>query len=266
MICAGIDAGSRTLKIVLVDADRLCAGGLGRGRPGHRSGSPGAGSLAEALARAKSAAGGHGRGGCHRIRSQTRAHGRHHRHGDHLPGPGRPPLRARCPDHRRHRRPGQQARSHEGERRGGRFRHERPLCGRHGAFSGDAGRPTRHPLLRVGIARRAQPHPAVISSMCVVFAESEIVGLLAAGVLPEDIVTGVQTAIATRIAAMTGRKLAEPILFTGGVALVPGMGDALGGRVGKARADRPPAAIDMRSGRGPLGRRSVYVERNSLRS
>ncbi len=70
--------------------------------------------------------------------------------------------------------------------------------------------------------------PAVISSMCVVFAESEIVGLLAAGVLPEDIVTGVQTAIATRIAAMTGRKLAEPVLFTGGVALVPGMGDALG--------------------------------------
>jgi predicted CoA-substrate-specific enzyme activase len=69
--------------------------------------------------------------------------------------------------------------------------------------------------------------PAVISSMCVVFAESEIVGLLAAGVLPEDIVTGVQTAIATRIAAMTGRNLSEPILFTGGVALVPGMGDAL---------------------------------------
>ncbi len=69
--------------------------------------------------------------------------------------------------------------------------------------------------------------PAVISSMCVVFAESEIVGLLAAGVLPEDIVTGVQTAIATRIAAMTGRKLAEPVLFTGGVAMVPGMGHAL---------------------------------------
>jgi (R)-2-hydroxyacyl-CoA dehydratese activating ATPase len=75
--------------------------------------------------------------------------------------------------------------------------------------------------------------PAVISSMCVVFAESEIVGLLAAGVLPEDIVTGVQTAVATRIAAMTGRHLAEPILFTGGVALVPGMGDALQRVLGK---------------------------------
>ena len=69
--------------------------------------------------------------------------------------------------------------------------------------------------------------PALISSMCVVFAESEIVGLLASGVLPEDILTGVQAAIATRIAAMTGRSMSEPVLFTGGVALVPGMGAAL---------------------------------------
>jgi (R)-2-hydroxyacyl-CoA dehydratese activating ATPase len=69
--------------------------------------------------------------------------------------------------------------------------------------------------------------PAVISSMCVVFAETEIVGLLASGLLPEDILTGVQSAIATRIAAMAGRTLAEPILFTGGVALVPGMDTAL---------------------------------------
>ena len=82
------------------------------------------------------------------------------------------------------------------------------------------------------LVRRSRS-PAVISSMCVVFAESEMVGLLAAGVLPEDIVTGVQTAIATRIAAMTGRNLTEPILFTGGVALAPGMGDALGAVLGR---------------------------------
>jgi (R)-2-hydroxyacyl-CoA dehydratese activating ATPase len=63
--------------------------------------------------------------------------------------------------------------------------------------------------------------------MCVVFAETEIVGLLASGVSPEDILTGVQSAVATRIAAMAGRGLAEPILFTGGVALVPGMEVAL---------------------------------------
>jgi (R)-2-hydroxyacyl-CoA dehydratese activating ATPase len=81
--------------------------------------------------------------------------------------------------------------------------------------------------------------PAVISSMCVVFAESEIVGLLAAGMLPEDIVTGVETAVATRIAAMTGGKLAAPILFTGGVALVPGMGDALSDVLSKPIAIAP---------------------------
>lgn len=69
--------------------------------------------------------------------------------------------------------------------------------------------------------------PAAISSMCVVFAETEIVGLLASGTAPEDIVAGVQGAIASRVAAMAGRKVEPPILFTGGVALVPGMAAAL---------------------------------------
>ncbi len=69
--------------------------------------------------------------------------------------------------------------------------------------------------------------PAKISSMCVVFAETEIIGLLASGVAPEDIVAGVQTSIASRVAAMAGRRIAEPVCFTGGVAMVPGMSSAL---------------------------------------
>jgi predicted CoA-substrate-specific enzyme activase len=77
-------------------------------------------------------------------------------------------------------------------------------------------------------------NPATISSMCVVFAETEIVGLLASGVSPEDILTGVQTAIATRIAAMIGRHLTDPVIFTGGVALVPGMVESLQAVLGKA--------------------------------
>jgi predicted CoA-substrate-specific enzyme activase len=75
--------------------------------------------------------------------------------------------------------------------------------------------------------------PAVISSMCVVFAESEIVGLLASGVLPEDTLTGVQTAIATRIAAMAAGRLSPPIAFTGGVAMVPGMSAAMQSTLGQ---------------------------------
>ena len=71
-------------------------------------------------------------------------------------------------------------------------------------------------------ASRAQK-PATISSMCVVFAETEIIGLLASGEFRENIVAGVQFSIASRIASMVGRNVAEPIIFTGGVAMIPGM-------------------------------------------
>lgn len=74
--------------------------------------------------------------------------------------------------------------------------------------------------------------PARISSMCVVFAETEIVGLLASGVAPADIVAGVQASIATRVAAMGGRTVEGPVVFTGGVALVPGMVGALESALG----------------------------------
>lgn len=68
--------------------------------------------------------------------------------------------------------------------------------------------------------------PAIISSMCAVFAETEIIGLLAEGTQPEDIITGVEAAIATRVSVMaTG--VAAPVVFTGGVALIPGMAKAL---------------------------------------
>jgi (R)-2-hydroxyacyl-CoA dehydratese activating ATPase len=81
--------------------------------------------------------------------------------------------------------------------------------------------------------------PATISSMCVVFAETEIIGLLASGVAPADIVAGVQASIATRVAAMAGRNLPGPILFTGGVALVPGMNAALESALEKPVAVAP---------------------------
>jgi predicted CoA-substrate-specific enzyme activase len=69
--------------------------------------------------------------------------------------------------------------------------------------------------------------PAVISNTCVVFAETEIIGLLAEGASLADVVAGVQNAIATRVSAMAGRFVAPPVYFTGGVALQPGMASAL---------------------------------------
>jgi (R)-2-hydroxyacyl-CoA dehydratese activating ATPase len=69
--------------------------------------------------------------------------------------------------------------------------------------------------------------PALISNMCVVFAETEIIGLLAEGKPLPDVVAGVQNAIATRVSALAGRTVVPPVYFTGGVALQPGMARAL---------------------------------------
>ena len=76
------------------------------------------------------------------------------------------------------------------------------------------------------------PVPVSISSMCVVFAETEIIGLLASGASPEDILAGVQKAIATRIVGMLGRHATPPVYFTGGVALIPGMAHAISQALG----------------------------------
>ena len=70
--------------------------------------------------------------------------------------------------------------------------------------------------------------PASISNMCAVFAETEIIGLLAQGTPVADVVAGVQTAMATRIATLAGRCVAPPVFVTGGVAQETGLVRALG--------------------------------------
>lgn len=89
------------------------------------------------------------------------------------------------------------------------------------------------PLTEIGkLASRANTRSA-ISSMCVVFAESEIIGLLAGGVPREEIAAGVQQAVATRVAALAGRSATPPVYFTGGVARVSGMDRALADAFGQ---------------------------------
>ena len=57
----------------------------------------------------------------------------------------------------------------------------------------------------------------VISNMCTVFAESEVISLLAKGVSKESIARGILESIAGRAAALLGRVSVEPrIAFTGG--------------------------------------------------
>lgn len=58
-----------------------------------------------------------------------------------------------------------------------------------------------------------------ISSMCTVFAESEVTSLVARGAVPQDVAYAIHESAAKRTLAMLGRVGAQPpILFAGGVA------------------------------------------------
>ncbi len=74
----------------------------------------------------------------------------------------------------------------------------------------------------------AKDTPLPINSICAVFAESEIISLLAAGHQSSEIASGIHYSIAKRIARMAGRgRIEDAVLFDGGTALNKGMVDAL---------------------------------------
>lgn len=72
-----------------------------------------------------------------------------------------------------------------------------------------------------------------ISSVCTVFAESEVISRLAVGEKIEDVARGAHVAIAKRVAGMCNRVGYEPkVVMTGGVALNSNMVDALSKELG----------------------------------
>jgi len=111
------------------------------------------------------------------------------------------------------------------------------------------------PVGDLGATASRSKSPAAISSMCVVFAETEIIGLLSCGRAGEDIVAGVQNAIASRIVAMAGRSVETPILFTGGVARISGMDAALRTALGQPVAVSPEPQMTGALGAALLARR-----------
>lgn len=73
-----------------------------------------------------------------------------------------------------------------------------------------------------------------ISSMCTVFAESEIIGLLAAGEPKGGIIAGLHRSVGKRVASMARRLgTGEKIAFTGGVALNRGIQRTLSEELGR---------------------------------
>ncbi len=75
--------------------------------------------------------------------------------------------------------------------------------------------------------------PADISSMCAVFAETEIVGLLAQGVPPEDVAAGVFRSLARRMVTLSRRIACRgEYTFTGGLATLPAFASRLSAELG----------------------------------
>lgn len=85
------------------------------------------------------------------------------------------------------------------------------------------------PLELMGALASEASRSCEISSMCAVFAESEIIGFVQGGTPAEEILRGVFLAVARRTLSMAGRIRVEgPVVFTGGVAMNSGMVDAIG--------------------------------------
>lgn len=86
----------------------------------------------------------------------------------------------------------------------------------------------------LGALSERSRHEAAISSMCTVFAESEVITLVAQGLAREDIVAGLHRAIAKRVGAMVKRVgILPPIAFAGGVAKNSGVRRALESELGE---------------------------------
>lgn len=91
------------------------------------------------------------------------------------------------------------------------------------------------------VARAQQATEAItINSMCTVFAESEVVSLLNREVAVENIALGLVNSICQKVAGMVSRVGPEDdIVFTGGVACIPGMDQFLAQAIGKEKVHVP---------------------------
>jgi predicted CoA-substrate-specific enzyme activase len=83
-------------------------------------------------------------------------------------------------------------------------------------------------LVHFGELSLAAPRRAQISSTCTVFAESEVISQIAAGMPKDIIIAGIHEAIAARVSGMVQRiAVRDQVVMTGGVALNAGVAQML---------------------------------------
>jgi len=88
-------------------------------------------------------------------------------------------------------------------------------------------------LDQLGDFAKMADKPSKISSICTVFAESEVISMISQGKSREDIIAGIHRSIATRVYSMASRlDIRSPIILTGGVAKNIGVVSALKEKLG----------------------------------
>ena len=89
--------------------------------------------------------------------------------------------------------------------------------------------------------------PTKISSMCTVFAESEVISLIGRGEPRENIARGVIDSVVSRVATMAGQAAGAPYYLTGGLCenayVVERLGELLGSPVTTSPQARFAGAI-----------------------
>ena len=99
--------------------------------------------------------------------------------------------------------------------------------------------------------------PSKISSLCTVFAESEVISLISKGEKRENIIAGIHESIAARVVAMAGRTgLKAPIMMTGGVAKNIGVVKALEKKLGQPIEVSPQSQVTGAIGAALLAQRA----------
>ena len=112
-------------------------------------------------------------------------------------------------------------------------------------------------LDEMGVLDAQATEDVVISSTCTVFAESEVISLIASGASKPTIIRGIHRAIASRVNGMVRRMgVVGDVAFCGGVAKNPGMVRALEREIGaKLLLARDPQIT------GAIGSALIAVER-----
>ncbi|MFO7753042.1 MAG: acyl-CoA dehydratase activase [Desulfobacteraceae bacterium] len=114
-------------------------------------------------------------------------------------------------------------------------------------------------LARLGEFSGRADTVAAISSVCTVFAESEVISLISKGEKRENIIAGIHASIGSRIVSMVKRvKGGPPYIMTGGVALNQGVVRVLEERLGNAVAVPRTAQVN-----GAVGAALIAARRDN---